>query len=334
MHGLVENPPVIFIHKGDSDYLRYVVRCAKDFNPEKRIIFLGDESNAYLKSDDIEHYYFSDYSDGAEIQEFERVFKVVRGHSHGKEDWLKFVFKRWYHINNFIRSKNLKHFWTFDSDTLILRNLSTLESKFVHVDCTEQCKGICMNGFISNVGVVNAYVKKMNELFEREEYLKMQEKEFELTPTYAYTEMRAYETFRFEHDIKTVYIGTVLDNEIFDDCICSENGMATYEYKVLGNRLKKIFIGHNNDVYFFYNVTGKYVRANTINMSWVPTYIYKRILKQLRYTHKSIAIHSHNDKLLKLVNVKPTFGFNCIRYLNKLRGEQYRIRQRVISYFR
>lgn len=146
--------PIIFIHKGDSDYLTYTLQCAKLFNRDAEIILLGDEKNEHYKLYGIKHYYYSQY-EGEESHLFDSIFKYIAGKDHpGKPWWVHFVFKRWMHIYYFIKKHRINRFWTFDSDTLILTDLSQQAYKFLSFDFSEQCNGCCMNGLINNTSHV------------------------------------------------------------------------------------------------------------------------------------------------------------------------------------
>ena len=190
--------PIIFIHYGNTPYLEYTLRLARYHNPNKRVILLGDESNAWLKKIDIEHYLFADFARSTEVDKFNQVYKFIAGEKKRKPEWTKFVFLRWFYIYNFIREYGIKQFWTFDSDTLILADLSTWEGVFIKFDCTTQCRGSCLNGFVASQEVVKKYVEKINELFERVDYLNEQKEEMKRDPNWAFTEMRAFDTYKKE----------------------------------------------------------------------------------------------------------------------------------------
>ena len=73
--------PLIFIHYGDSGYLPYTLESARLFNPDKRIVLLGDQANAHYAAMGIEHVPFSRYATGPEIERFDAAglrFRVVR----------------------------------------------------------------------------------------------------------------------------------------------------------------------------------------------------------------------------------------------------------------
>lgn len=272
--------PIIFCHYGDSSYLKYSLKQVKLANPENRIILLGDEKNrAVAERAKVEHYFFENYNDSIEYQTFEGVYQHVAGIEHGREYWTKFVFKRWFHIHNFISKEKINSFWHFDSDNMILSNLNEQEYKFRNYDCTEQCNGICINGYISSFEVVDGYVKKINALFRNEDYLNEQRADFIQNPLYAFTEMRAYVTYREQEKINSIRLNTIINNESFDDCICQEQGYELYEYAINGRHLKKIYIDTKEDFYCYHIDSSKYIKMNSLNLSWVPDDLFKLILE-------------------------------------------------------
>lgn len=263
--------PIIFCHYGVSDYLIYTLRQARFTNPNCRIILLGDIENRVLALEaKVEHFIFEQYAGSSELIEFEKVYRHIAGERHGKALWTKFVFKRWFYVHSFIKNENIEAFWHFDSDNMILTDLSLQESKFKSYDCTEQCGGICINGFISSFKTIDGYVKKINELFKNEEYLHRQLQDFKLQPTYAFTEMRAYKTYRLEEAIKSIRLNSIIDDETFDDCICHDDGYDVYDYAINNRILKKIYIDDQKVFYFYHIGTSTFVRVNSLNLSWVP----------------------------------------------------------------
>ena len=325
--------PIIFIHRTNSDYLKYTIQLAKISNPEKEIFFLGDTENAYLSKFGAKHFLFSDYDNGEKIENFHKVFKIVAGSQHGREKWLKFVFQRWYHICNFIEAHEIESFWTFDSDTLILTDLSLWENRLSKYDCTEQCEGMCMNGFVSNKKVVYGYVKKMNELFVRNNYIKKQEADFVLNPTYAYTEMRAYETYKQEENLKTIHIGSVQEESIFDDCLCYADEMETYNFLLYGNKLKTIYWRMDGIFFFKHEQSNKFIRINTLNMSWVPTYLYSRIIKiaAINYSYGNQAKIRDNCLELNILNIKPPLSHHLWVYWNIIKSKLSRFKHTILE---
>ncbi len=148
----MKNSPIIYVHYGNSKYLKYIFQCAKISNPNTDIILLGDPSNKQLALDcNLIHYSLKDYDYGEDLKTFDKVYELIAtkefdAYKHG-DDWNKFVFRKWFILYNFVKKQGIKNFWHFDSDNAILTELSTLEHKYIDVDCTVQCHGSCFKGF-------------------------------------------------------------------------------------------------------------------------------------------------------------------------------------------
>ena len=313
--------PIIFCHFGNSPYLEYTLSQVRLSNPDNRVVLLGDlENKEVAEKSRVDHQYFTDLDHGDEIKEFERVYKHVAGKNHGKKFWTKFVFKRWFYIHRYLQKNNIEGFWHFDSDNMILTDLNQQEYKFLNYDCTEQCGGICMNGYISSFAVVDGYIKKIIKLFEDKEYLKAQLDDFKENPGFAFTEMRAFETFRFQEKIKTLRLNTIIDGETFDDCICFNDGYETYDYLIAGQKLKKLFVNSNRDIYCFHIETSEFVKMSSINLSWVPLELFKFIYanslsKKNRLSDPNEQLHVPKELDLTFLNETETSYKNFFKGL-------------------
>lgn len=262
--------PIIFIHYGDSDYLRYTLKSARIFNPKTRIILLGDNLNQHYINLNIEHFFFDKYSNSSEILLFKKVYKFIAGNKHGKTEWTQFVFQRWFHIYEFIKSEKIEQFWTFDSDNLIFTDLQKYVSLLSDYDCTEQCNGSCVNGYVSSPKIVKGYIDTINNLFVDSNYLEKQIQEFVDYPDYAFTEMRAYYEYRKTNNLNSIRLQNISKDETFDECFCQEHGMEFVNGK------KKLYFKEG----IFYQINKldqKPVKVNTINMSWTKLYLTEEI---------------------------------------------------------
>jgi hypothetical protein len=275
--------PILFCHYGNSDYLPYVFQCARLSNPEKEIVLLGDDDNRWIgKAYGISHLSFGDFSHGEEIELFDQLYRPVQGKRHnnmaGGRDWLNFVFKRWFYVYNFLAAHNIGEFWHFDTDNMILDSLAHHEHKFRTYDCTEQCNGSCLNGFISSPSIVRRYIRNINALYARQEFLAVQQKEFdEVNPSYAFTEMRAYEIFRDKEEIRSIRLNTTMEDTSFDDAICQDHHMEV-EILPSGRKIKKVLLASNGEFFCRDKAGGGLVRMNSLNLSWVPTYVFGLVL--------------------------------------------------------
>ncbi|WP_027000197.1 hypothetical protein [Eisenibacter elegans] len=308
--------PIIFIHYGNSPYLKYTLRSAQLSNPDKEVVLLGDADNQHLRQMGISHYLLENYAQGKEIELFHQVYRHVAGKKHMAKTfadrWLKFVFERWFMMYTFIKTKDIQQFWTFDSDNLLLSSLAQFESQLSAYDCTTQCMDTCMNGLINNQKVVKGYIDKINELFQRETYLAQQQEEFDTKhPDYAFTEMRAFKIYRDETDIQTFRLQTIVDQSAFDECVaCTHHEMRMHPQALSnGQKMKQLFINAQKEVFSYYEPEQRYIKLHNLNMSWIPQYLTKRVYdyvfeKPLRFEHA---------EELKLIPVNEPIGVSIQR---------------------
>ena len=274
--------PIIFCHYGNTFYLKYTLKSARINNPDKRIILLGDNTNRIIaKNIGVEHYLFKSFKYGSELEKFNSVYRLIQGNKHNNiragNDWVNFVFKRWFYVYNFVLAEGFNSFWHFDSDTMILDNLERFEAILSEYDCTEQCNGSCLNGYISNISTVFGYITKINDIFERKEYLNSVQEEFSRNNQgFAFTEMRAYEIFKTEANIKAFHLNKIIDNTNFDDCICQEHGMVMDTLPFDNKKIKKVYL--NPDGRFFCKYQKKLIKMNSLNLSTMPRYIFSSVL--------------------------------------------------------
>ena len=304
--------PIIFIHYGDSYYLKYTLESAVVSNPGKHVILLGDPANAHYAALGIEHCKFADYSSGAELVLFDKVYQFIAGREHQRKEWTRFVFRRWFNIYCFILARGYQRFWTFDSDTLILSDLSLQEQKFAAYDCTEQCSGTCMNGLITNTRVVKGYLDLINSLFVRRSFLRNERKCFRYYPKYAFTEMKAYVVYREESGIRRIRLSTIIDGESFLDSICTidehrrfffDDDYEIYNDKVWRFDLKKIYLRSDGTILFLHKASGRLVKMNTINMSWTPGWLIRALLQHSKFrpgASMSSPVVEHSTQVLDL----------------------------------
>jgi len=117
--------PILFIHWGNSDYLKYSIYQARKFNPDSRIILLGDELNSKYKT--VEHYYINEFSNST--AEFEKVYQHL---CFIDQYYVMFWFKRWFIIKDFLEKiDNISNFLIIDSDVLLYCNVSEAFQPFL-----------------------------------------------------------------------------------------------------------------------------------------------------------------------------------------------------------
>jgi hypothetical protein len=272
--------PIILIHYGNSSYLPYIVQVANRFNPHKEIIFLGDEDNAYLENLRVSHHRFATSCGSPQLELFNRLYPRIVNPSYPKSRWAQFVLQRWFMINTFIRNQGINQFWTFDSDNFILTDLAAHEKRLSQYDCTSQCNGRCLNGFVSNPTIVHRYIDKIIALLSDERYITSWMQKYHEDPALFYNEMEAFEDFVKHEKIRNFHLTAIHDGAMFDDSITYENGMEMYAQTIKGRRTKKLYM-RDGKIYCRHITSESFVRMNNLNLSWMPKYIFPLLFEYI-----------------------------------------------------
>lgn len=272
--------PILLIHYGDSSYLPYVVKLAQRSNPGKQIIVLGDEHNAYLARLGVTHVPFEPLRHTPELTYFNEIYPRIVNPDYPKSKWAQFVLQRWFMINTFIHREDIRQFWTFDSDNYILTDLAAYEADFSKYDCTSQCSGRCMNGFVSSQGIVERYVTKINELLSDHDYIKQWQEKYKENSSLFYNEMEAFAVFVEQESVRNFHLAQICDGAMFDDSITYENGMLMSDRTIKGRRIKKMYI-NNGDVYCRHLPSDSFIKMNNLNLSWMPKYIFPVLFENI-----------------------------------------------------
>jgi hypothetical protein len=272
--------PIILIHYGDSSYLRYVVKLAKRFNPDKEIIFIGDEHNQYVTSLGASHYPLESLRHSPELHCFDQLYPRIVNPRYPKSKWAQFVFQRWFIINTFIHNNNIDRFWTFDSDNFVLTDLTAFEDTFSQYDCTSQCSGNCLNGFVSNKNIVQRYVSRMTDLLRDDNFVDSWHQKYAENPQLFYNEMEAFAIFTKQEGISHFHLAQIRDGAMFDDSITYENGMETCRKSIKGRQVKKLYM-HDGEIYCKHVLSGTFIRMHNLNLSWMPKYIFPLLFKYI-----------------------------------------------------
>jgi hypothetical protein len=167
-----------------------------------------------------------------------------------------------------------------------------------------------MNGFVTNRQVVEGYLNKINELFQRESFLEGQRTSFQSLPRYAFTEMGAYVVYRDESSFKHINLNSIIDGETFMESVCtldehralSADEYELYDNKFLGYDVKKVFTAEDGSIFMFHLPSQQFVRLVTINMSWVPDCLFDAILKHAKTKPPAGASRPYGRSHLSLLN--------------------------------
>ena len=109
------NIPVIFVHRGFSDYLEHSLWQARQYNEE--VILIGDATNDCF--DFVHHFDMSDY--------FSEADRFAHRYVHLSSNELLyelFCIQRWYVIKEFVDRHQIERFFYCDSDVMVYCDVS------------------------------------------------------------------------------------------------------------------------------------------------------------------------------------------------------------------
>lgn len=203
-----ESLPIIFIHKGDSFYLKYALESAKKFNPNSKIILLGD--NVTIYPDFVEYY---------EIKEFDKYSSFLdKNYFHlnvSNPEIEMFCIKRWLVLLDFMEKQKLKKFFTCDSDVLLFQNI------------TEDSKNFCKKDVVI-VNGTNGCLTLLNEIEVLEHYQKIvfdfyKSKFKKFSKKDRITDMSFWKELNDSKKFKVGEATKIIDNAFYDFGFLSQN---------------------------------------------------------------------------------------------------------------
>src|SRR5215510_13491628 len=109
--------PIIFIHRSNSEHLKYSLAQAHQSNPNSTIFLLGDSSNDVY--DFVEHRPFVEY-----FQEAAHFQKLYKHYSIYFIDFELICFQRWSFLREFLIAHSLSQCLYLDSDTMLSADIT------------------------------------------------------------------------------------------------------------------------------------------------------------------------------------------------------------------
>jgi hypothetical protein len=308
------NTPLIFLHFGDTHYLKYVIKSA--IRSGNRTILIGDETNSKYKSHGVEHYMFDDYLHNSAARSLNEVYRRVGGTSFaeinahkGAKDWTKFNFQKWIVLEEFCKRNNLASCWTFDSDTLILSDLNQLDSHFEKYNYSTMNDFNQLQGKVNDISVLTDFNKHVIELFKNEAFFDgLMKNEFSKNPSWGFTMMRVFKSLHDIKGYKTIRLkGMVIEETTFDECICFPFQMETYESEI-GRALKTLYTDNSGDIFEkVADQSDRFLKLHSLNLSWVPDYhfdlVYKAFIRS-ESNNRSMRAIDFNRSLIEKISFK------------------------------
>jgi len=106
--------PIVFIHRGDDEYLTYSLQQAKRGSPQSDIILIGDAANARFASETVRHFGIDDFFESA--GRFAEVYQHQSGNAYEYE---LFCFQRWFVLRDFMKAHDIARCCYLDSDIML-----------------------------------------------------------------------------------------------------------------------------------------------------------------------------------------------------------------------
>ncbi|WP_310414124.1 hypothetical protein [Chamaesiphon sp. OTE_8_metabat_110] len=121
---------VVFVHRGYSWYLPFILNQAKSVDPDANIVLLGD----CAKSESIEPKFFRELRDSHYISRF--VDKYIHMSTNSSEFEL-FCWLRWFYLLDYMQRNSIASAFHLDSDVLLFSSLGDIKSYYGDVinDC-------------------------------------------------------------------------------------------------------------------------------------------------------------------------------------------------------
>lgn len=116
-------------------------------------------------------------------------------------------------------------------------------------------------------------------LYQRPAYLDAQRQRLEVHAGLAFNEMDAWQTHRGEAGLKTLALGRPRNREAFDDALAVIGGWQSASTKVRDRiPVKRLLRDKRGGFFAFPFGSPEPVRLVTLNLSWLPDYVFHRLV--------------------------------------------------------
>jgi hypothetical protein len=123
---------IVFVHKGYSWYLPYVLNQAKYVSPNSEVVLLGTPGHSFnapgIQVENI---------DDLESQEIARFVACYRHMSPNVKSFEMMCFLRWFYLLEYMRRNRIQSVFHLDSDVLLYSSIDTIRD--VYSDVVEDC---------------------------------------------------------------------------------------------------------------------------------------------------------------------------------------------------
>ena len=150
--------PIIFIHRSNSEHLKYSLAQARESNPNSTIFLLGDSSNDVYEF--VEHRPFVEYFQ--EAAHFQKLYKHYSTHG---VDFELICFQRWFILREFLMANNLSQCLYLDSDVMLYSDVTKDSKKFEQFDFTLCWNSIGCVFFLNRLRGLNEFCQFLLDIY-------------------------------------------------------------------------------------------------------------------------------------------------------------------------
>ena len=209
--------PIVVIHKGNPDYLKFVLLKAREFNPLSPILLLGNEDNACLTEvvPKLEHETICINGDAKKLEE---TYHHRSELSYGFE---LFCFQRWILLRDAMKQRGWDRCLHLDSDVLLFSDISESGKRFdpfvmTLTDWCNQWHRMGHTNFINGMDVMNEFCDFLLELFSSKECAEQLDYIAANSEYPNISDMTALGLFRLKSPQRFADFSEIVDNEAFD----------------------------------------------------------------------------------------------------------------------
>ncbi len=123
----MESLPIVFVHKGDSFYLKYCINNAKKFNPASKIFLICEGT--------VEEFEGIEKLPISEFDKYSKQLERIYVHKSGSNPVIElFCLRRWLVLKEFMEKRKIKRIFTSDSDVLLYVDVSKDSDNYKQFD--------------------------------------------------------------------------------------------------------------------------------------------------------------------------------------------------------
>jgi hypothetical protein len=267
--------PVVLIHNGFQDYLKYTLLQS---NKNNYVYLLGDTSIDF-KSNNFNFLNFCNFDYG--FDEFKNNYIHLNTTPFEYE---LFCFKRWFILKNFMEQLKINNVFYIDSDVLLYVDVNDEWKKFIQYDMTILHRTAANSSFITYNGICNfcnfvlsTYKNKNSYYFKKIESHFMVRQNCRLPG--GVCDMTLFECFHYNDDNGggPGRVGEMM--QIIDDSTYDQNINVPDNDFVMKNGIKDVKI-INNIPYVFNTKYNKYIKFNSLHFQGSSKKIIKEIYER------------------------------------------------------